>query len=53
MTPAFQAVSCSLACAMDAFARASACLACFTAASKSPAAAAFFAAAKACSVVVH
>ena len=45
--------SCSLACAIDAFASASACLASSTAASKSPAAAAFFAAANACSVVVH
>src|ERR1700685_2815113 len=53
MTPAFQAVCCSLACAIDAFAKASAALAGATAVSKSPAAAAFLAAAKACSVGIH
>src|SRR5580692_11552109 len=53
MTPAFQAVCCSLACAIEAFAKASASLAWATAASKSPAAAAFLAAAKACSVGIH
>src|SRR6202451_1452001 len=53
MTPAFQAVCCSLACAIDALAKASAALAWATAVSKSPAAAAFLAAAKACSVGIH
>src|ERR1700733_10247346 len=53
MTPAFQAVCCSLACAIDALAKASAALAWATAVSKSPAAAAVLAAAKACSVGIH
>src|SRR3984957_18815883 len=53
MTPALQAVCCSLAWAIDALATASASLAWATAASKSPAAAAFLAAAKACSVGIH
>src|SRR3984957_19518548 len=53
MTPALQALCCSLAWAIDALAKASACLAWATAASKSPAAAAFLAAAKACSVGIH
>src|SRR5580704_16680789 len=53
MTPAFQAVCCSLACAIDALAKASAALAWATAVSKSPAAAAVLAAARACSVGIH
>src|ERR1700719_2994423 len=53
MTPALQAVCCSLAWAIDALAKASACLACATAVSKSPAAPAFLAAARACSVGIH
>src|SRR4029077_4216221 len=53
MTPALHALCCSFACAIDALAKASACLASTTAASKSPAAAAFLAAARACSVGIH
>src|ERR1700688_1831127 len=49
ITPARHAVCCSLAWAIDALAKASACLAWATAASKSPAAAAFLAAVHACS----
>src|SRR5260370_824933 len=45
MTPAFQAVCCSLACTIDAFAKASASLAWVTSASKSPAGSAVLAAA--------
>src|SRR4029077_12181326 len=53
MTPALHALCCSFACAIDALAKASACLASTTAVSKSPAAAAFLAAARACSVGIH
>ena len=53
MAAFFQAVACSLACAIDALASASACWACLMASSKLPALAAFFAALSTSSVVVH